>query len=51
MKFEPTAGRIPQLVTWAKNHELAVLTGAGVSGTVEANLGWGPGAGSDDKKK
>ena len=27
------------------------LTGAGVSGTVEANLGWGPGAGNDDKKK
>ncbi len=26
------------------------LTGAGVTGTVEANLGWGPGAG-DDKKK
>jgi hypothetical protein len=31
MKFETTTGRIPQLVTWAKNHQLAVLTGAGVS--------------------
>jgi len=27
------------------------LTGAGVTGTVEANLGWGPGAGADEKKK
>lgn len=38
MKFDATANRIPELARWAKNGELAVLTGAGVSMLAPSSL-------------